>query len=364
MKPWGICLCLALFALILPAHGADLAERQAQALEIDQLEDMTRGVLDGVELTGDLRLEDGLSQLLARGTEQLGAIFRQSVRSGGLLLLIVLFCGTANAFEQAAGRSSADVVTLAGAAAIAALAAADVHSLIGLGRETIGQLDAFSKALLPTVAAAATAGGAPTGATVRQMGTLLFSDVLITAINRLMLPLVYAYVAACTAYAAVGNQGLKEAAALIKWVVTSVLTGLLLIFVGYLTVSGAAASGVDAMTVKAAKTAISGMVPVVGGILSDATETVLAGAGVLKNAVGVFGMLGVLAFCLIPFLRLGMQYLIYKGVAAVSVTMAEGRIGGLISGIGGAFGLVLGMTGACALLLLVSLVSSVMVVVP
>ena len=36
----------------------------------------------------------------------------------------------------------------------------------------------------------------------------------------------------------------------------------------------------------------------------------------------------------------------------------------LLSGLGGAFGLVLGMTGTCALLLIVSIVSSVAAVVP
>lgn len=49
-----------------------------------------------------------------------------------------------------------------------------------------------------------------------------------------------------------------------------------------------------------------------GGIISDAAETVLAGAGMLKNTVGVFGMLAILAACAYPFLQLGVQYLLYK----------------------------------------------------
>lgn len=364
MKIWIMLLCgLALLAC--PAHGADVLERQADALDTQQLEDMTDGYLGSVELTPDINFGEGLKALLDQGLQSLGTIMSQAVRSGGMLLLVVLFCGMADSFGSVSGkRTGPDVVALAGAAAIAMLAAGDIHSLIGLGRETIDQLETFSKALLPTIAAAAAGSGAATGAAVRQMGTVLFSDVLMTCINRLLIPLVYAYVAACTAYAAVGNDGLKEVAALLKWVVTSILTLLLLVFVGYLTVSGAAASGMDAMTVKAAKTAISGMVPVVGGVLSDATETVLAGAGILKNAIGIFGMLAVLAFCLIPFLRLGTHYLVYKLAAVASSTMAGGRIGWLIGGIGSAFGLVMGMTGACALLMLVSLVSSVMVVMP
>ena len=92
-------------------------------------------------------------------------------------------------------------------------------------------------------------------------------------------------------HTAIGNEGLKRVAGTIKWVVTVVLSAILILFVSYLTVSGAIAGTADAATVKAAKFTMSSMVPVVGGILSDAAETVLASAGILKNAVGVFGML-------------------------------------------------------------------------
>ena len=178
------------------------------------------------------------------------------------------------------------------------------------------------------------------------------------------LPLVYAYVASSLAYAALGNEGLKRIGNLLKWIVTSALTGVLLLFVGYLTVSGVIAGSADAAAVKTAKLTISGMVPVVGGILSDAAEAVLAGAGLLKNMVGIFGMLVILFLCIAPFLQLGIHYLTYKVTAALTATVADGRIAGLIDAIGGAFGLILGMTGAGALLLLVSLVVSLSVVTP
>ena len=79
----------------------------------------------------------------------------------------------------------------------------------------------------------------------------------------------------------------------------------------------------------------------------------------MKNAVGVFGMIVILCMCVAPFLSLGIHYLTYKLTSALTATLSSGRIGGLVDAIGGAFGLVLGMTGACAVLLLVSLVSAV-----
>ena len=75
--------------------------------------------------------------------------------------------------------------------------------------------------------------------------------------------------------------------------------------------------------------------------------------------MGIVGLLVVLAICLGPFLQLGFHYLTYKLAAALTGTVADPRLSGLLDSIGGAFGLVLGMTGACALLLLISLVSAV-----
>ena len=281
-----------------------------------------------------------------------------------LLLTVVLLCSLAQGTCEAIGDPGGlQVVPLVEALAITAISVADVHSLIGMGREALDNMTAFSKILLPTMAVATAASGAPGGAAARQMATMLFSTVLMSLITKLLLPLVYGYIAACVAHAAVGNEGLKRIAGTLKWVVTSILTVVLLVFVGYLTVSGVIAGSTDAVTVKAAKFTMSSLVPVVGGILSDAAETVLAGAGILKNAVGVFGMLAVLCMCVAPFLQLGIHYLTYKVTSALSATVSSGRVAGLIDQIGGAFGLVLGMTGASALLLLISMVSAITAVV-
>lgn len=354
------------FVCLLPQAGAteiqEVETAQASTLNLDELKNAAGDELSDLEIGTGLNLNKGLRDLLDTGSTQVPGILRKAVRSGILLLAVVVLCGLVEEISHGLGAAiELDITAVAGALAVTAVAVADVHTLVGLGRQALDQMSEFSKVLLPTITAAAAAAGAPGRATARQLATMLFSDVLLTVIDRLLLPLVYFYVAACTAYAALGNEGLKRVGGILKWIVTSILTVVLLAFVGYLTVSGVIAGSADAVTLKAAKLTISGMVPVVGGILSDAAETVLAGAGILRNAVGVFGMLGVLCVCIAPFLQLGIHYLTYKLTAALAATVSGGRMSGLIDAIGGAFGLVLGMTGASALLLLVSLVSAISV---
>ena len=346
-------MCLAVLLLLSgmgAASASDVLAAQSEALDLDALQDAAGDYLPDGALEAGISLDEGLQTILDTGSGQISGVVRKAVRSGVLLLTVVLLCGLAEGLYGGMGVSqTTDVVAIVGALAITAVAVADANSLIGMGREALEQMETFSKILLPTITAAAAAAGSPSGAVARQLATMLFSDILITLINRLLLPLVYTYIAACVAYAAVGNEGLKRIAGTLKWVVTSVLTVVLLVF--------------DAVTVKAAKFTMSSLVPVVGGILSDAAETVLAGARILKNAVGVFGMLAVLCMCVAPFLQLGIHYLTYKVTSALSATVSSGRVAGLIDQIGGAFGLVLGMTGASALLLLISMVSAITAVV-
>ena len=76
-------------------------------------------------------------------------------------------------------------------------------------------------------------------------------------------------------------------------------------------------------------------------------------------------MLAVGGICVGPFLNLGIHYLLYRCTAALAATAAgEGRVTGLIDGLSTAFALILAMTGACAVLLLVAMVSAVSAVTP
>lgn len=349
---------MILLTLIFLSGAACAAELKDQ-VDLDSLEQAAEEYMDSVTPDEKLNLNEGIKTIMNKAAAAVGEVRNKAVKSGVLLLVIVLFCAVAEGSFAGAGLGTLQVVPLVGALAVAMVSVADMNTLVGLGRDSVDHMSMFSKVLLPTMATVTAISGAPAGAATRQLVTMLFSDFLLTLIDRLLLPLVYIYIAALTAYAAIGNEGLKRVAGAIKWAVTTVLTVVLLAFVGYLSVSGVIAGSADAVSIKAAKFAMSSMVPVVGGIISDAAETVLAGAGILRSAVGVFGMLTIIAMCVTPFIYLGIHYLAYKCAAVLAATVSGDRVTNLIDGIGGAFGLVLGMTGACALLLLVALVSSV-----
>lgn len=355
-----ICLAFALLAMTLTARAAGLPRDLTSALPEGAGE-----LLDGIDPGDAQGFSDGVGQILERVSEQAGDILRQRVRGAASVLLVVVLCGAVDGFYQGAGSGKVTVfLPMAGALSVTLLTAGSLDSLIGLGAETIGELNVFSKALLPTLAAATAASGAVTTATFQQVATVFMADLLMELVNGLLVPLVYLYIGTLTASACLPENRLAPIADGLKKVITWILTTALLLFTVYLSVARVISGGVDGATVKMAKAAISGVVPVVGGIIAEASETVLAGAGMLKNTIGVFGTLAILAACAYPFLQLGIQYLLYKLTAFLAAAVGAPRLCKFIDGLGGAFGLVLGMTGSCALLLLISVLSSVAAVAP
>ena len=156
--------------------------------------------------------------------------------------------------------------------------------------------------------------------------------------------------------AATGDALLGKVRNFTKWITTWCLKLILYVFTGYISISGIISGVADQTAIKAAKLTISGAIPVVGNILSDASETVLVSAGVVKNAVGTYGLLAVIAVTIIPFISIAVHYFLIKVTAVISSVFAPKTISDLVDDISGAMGLVLAMVGSVSLIQLISVV--------
>lgn len=358
MKKLLILLAL-LFLLPLPAYGAEVPEEL-----LEQLPEEAADVLPEDSLLDFSVFQAGLSRLWEKCCNGIQSIFRSQLRNVVLLLTVVVLCGLTDDLFQAAGNSRiANYVPMVGALAITMLTAGSFHTLLQSGKETIEELDTFAKALLPTLSAAVAASGGIVTASVKQVGTIVFAEAALSLIREILIPLVCFYVGITSVNAMLPEGKLGQIGEMLRKGITWLLVAALVVFTGYLTVTGAMAGSADSLSVRLTKSAISAAVPVVGSIIAEATDSVVAGAGVLKNSVGIIGLLGVLSICLIPFLELAIEYLLYKITAFLAGTVGSETLVHLLSALGSAFGLVLGMAGASALLLLISIISSVSVVV-
>ena len=257
---------------------------------------------------------------------------------------------------QFSAENAKITIMLAGTLSISVLLILPANSLITLGTETVRQLSDYEKLLLPVLTAALAAQGGVTTSAALYAGTAAFNAVLSTVISRLITPMLYIYLCLCIACSAVNQSLLAKLRDFVKWGMTWCLKTLLYVFTGYLSVTKVISGTVDASTIKATKLAISGAVPVVGGLISDASETILVSAGLMKNAAGTYGLLAALSIWIGPFLQIGCQYLLLKITAAVCSVIGVKENTTLISDFSGAMGMLLAMTGTVCLLVLVSTV--------
>lgn len=353
-------MCGIIFILLLISPcAAEEYSRRLDALGMDELYAALPADASEIELEPDVELNEGLRGIWDNLGGKIGAVFSEGVRCVLRIVAVSMLCATAGAIGVTGEtRAKSLAVSLVGAVAVCAAAAGSITSVIGMGRGVISEIEVFSKALLPSVAAAEAACGVPTSAVVKASAAVLFSDVLITLVKNVFLPLVYVNLFTATAYAAVKNDVLRRISDISVKIVSSSLKIILGAYISYITVAGLISGGVDRAGVKAAQLA-AGSVPVVGGIMSGATETVLAGAAVIKNAVGVFGFLAILAAVSVPVMTLAINYMTFKVAAVFATPMMGGGLSEQCDRIGQSFGLVLAMVCSCALVMFIAIIAAI-----
>ena len=294
----------------------------------------------------------GLWKVVLSALDKLQPSIVNACRTCVSLIAVVLLVSVV----QGISEKNKGVLELVATLGIAGVLLYQTGSLIQLSAQTVTELSEYGKLLLPVMTAALAAQGGATTSAALYGGTAAFNALLCSTVSRLLVPLCYGYMILSVATGAIGNELLQKLRDLVKWLVTWVLKIVLYAFTGYMGITGVVSGTTDAAALKVTKMAISGMVPVVGGLMADASESVLISAGVLKNAAGIYGIIALIAVWIAPFLEVGVQYLLLKGTGALCAALGSKRPADLIHDFSSALGLLLAMTGAVCILLLISTV--------
>lgn len=336
-------LIIVIFLLIVtatPVCASDMEAPEAPDSAQEYIQGNTESFADGLWYI--------FKQAVAHFQPSLAEAAHIAVTSIAVILLSAILRGFSGSSKQ--------VVDLVATLCIASALVSSTNSMIHLGIATVEELSEYGKLLLPIMTAALAAQGGITASTSLYAGTAIFNTVLTVAIAKIIVPMVYIYMVLCIGYSAIGEDLLKTLRDFIKWLITWSIKITLYIFTGYLSITGVISGTTDAATLKATKLAMSGAVPVVGNIISDASETVLVSAGIVKNSAGIYGLLAIIAIWVGPFVKIGVQYLLLKLVSAICTTIGSKTTVGLINDFASIMGLLVAMTGTVCLLLFVSTV--------
>lgn len=338
MRRW--VLAIILLCLLIPsARAADYEPPPLQGEAADYLPEQQSNILSGfLELMGK-----AINAVIPESRKALG-------RCAGVLAISIL-CSLLPAKEAVHSLA----IKTAGALSISLLLLQPANLLISEAVDSISQMAEHSKLLLPVMTGALAASGGSGKAAAAYMGTAFFNSILFGAIEKVLIPFVYMQLALAVAAGVSDAPLLKKLQELTKTWVSWGLKALLGLFSAYMAVTGAISGSADALALKAAKLTISGAVPVAGGMLADAAETILVSAAALRSAAGLGGLFAVLAITAGPFLRSGIQYCLIKLTGTLCAISAGSGHHTLVDGIGQAFGITLGLMGTAAMLQLISI---------
>ena len=197
---------------------------------------------------------------------------------------------------------------------------------VGYGINAITNMVSLMQALLPTYALLLTSIGAVTTAALLSPIMYGLLTVVSSLIGRVVLPLLFFSVVVGLVGNISGKFSLSQLAGFLRQAATVALGLLFTIFLGATVVRGVTAPVTDGVALRATKFLAGSFVPVVGKMYSEAIEVVVGSSLLLKNAVGILGILLILALSALPMVKIVAMLVVYKFVNAVVEPISDSQL--------------------------------------
>lgn len=358
----SLILIMPLFFSVCHAEGVvDSAKIISGVAELgSNLPDDIERISGGIDERGLYDAGGALKRLWENISTQFKAQLEQNLRSFFSLILISLICALSGTLCK--DKTAMDYINIAGVCAIAAMFLGSVDGMVSEVVDALTQLGTYSKAAFPAVFTAAAAGGAVIGSSARYAAVCLGLDIIMDTAQNLIIPLVYSFLALSLCKGLFDNPLVKTIQHFTKWLAGISMTAITLCFSAYISITGAISSSADALAVKTARTVISNVLPVVGGMISDAASTVLSAANMIKNSAGAFSLVAVCALCAAPFVKLSVKMLLMKLASSACEMVPNAKVSAFINDIATALSFLLGLLGCVSIMLFISFMSVIKVV--
>ena len=226
-------------------------------------------------------------------------------------------------------------------------------NIIALLKDTITNMTGFLQSLFPLLMTLMLASGSVVSVNMIQPIILFIINLISNIFQTIIIPAVLIGTALAIVSKISDRIQIDKLSKFIKsssvWVIGILLT----IFVGVLSIEGTLGSSVDGITAKTAKAAVSSFIPVVGKVLGDAVDTVIGCSSILKNAIGIVGVIVVIAICILPIIKLAVITIIYHLTAAICEPIADSKVISLISQMADTFKILLAILCATSVMMII-----------
>lgn len=193
-------------------------------------------------------------------------------------------------------------------------------------KQAIDVMSSFMVALIPLVLGLMASFGNLITVSFFHPIIILLINVSGVLVSNIILPLLFLSAILLIVSSLSENYQVTHLANLFRSVGLGILGGFLTIFLGVMSVQGAASAIQDGVAMKTAKFITGNFIPVIGRTFTDATDTILSASLLLKNAVGIVGLIIIVFLALFPTLKIFAIALTYKVAAAILQPIGDGPV--------------------------------------
>lgn len=225
--------------------------------------------------------------------------------------------------------------------------------IVKVVKDTCNNLVGFMNILVPLLISLMIYTGSITTSGILEPIILFLVNFIGNIIQNIIIPIVLIFTSLIVISKISDNVQIDKLSKFLKSGVVWFFGIVLTIFVEVVSLEGTLSSSVDGITAKTTKAVVSSAIPVVGKILGDAVDTVLGCGIILKNAVGVIGVIIVIGICIIPILKLGILTIAYKLMSAICEPIADKNIVDLLDQIGDVYKIFLAILCSVSVMLII-----------
>ena len=368
---WGINMkkIILIFILVLMIPTKVLAETEEEIMASTQEKFNISGFINQAqEYTGDFFKDMDLSDIFTQavqGKVNNQTIYKKIIKILGnevnsnikiliSILVIIVIHGILKSITDSLENSNvSQIIYFVQYILIVTLIMSNFTEIIKLIKETANNLVGFINLLMPLLLTLMVYTGNITTSTVLEPILLFISNFIGNIIVNVLIPIVLIIVVFSIISKISDRVQVEKISKFLKSGVVWFLGVVLTIFVGVVSLEGTLSSSVDGITAKTAKAAVSSVIPVVGKVLGDVVDSVLGCGVILKNAVGVVGVIVIIGICILPVLKIATLSIMYSLASAVVQPVADEKIVKLLDEMSGVFKLLLAILCSLSIILII-----------
>ena len=272
-----------------------------------------------------------------------------------ILIIIVIHSIMKAIIENLGNNSSAKIAYFVQYLAIVTLVIQSFVSVLSITKEAISNLSNFMNLLIPLLTTLILTTGCITISNIVQPILIFLSSMLGTFFNNFLIPILLVSITLSIVSNISSKVQLDKLSKFFKSSIVWVLGIVLTIFTCLLSVEGTLGSSVDALTAKTTKAAVSNFIPVVGKILGDTTETIIGCSNILKNAVGIIGLIIIIGIVLMPIIKILTLWIAFCLTSAICEVIADEKIVKLTTQISDSYKILLAILFSVSVMFLISI---------